>query len=647
MLNISETGGTAKLNLAACCTIFAMFMMTMSGPPASAQPVAESTENQLQTVTIGLRGNLGNQTEAVKKAILRNPAVRVGWPSEYEIASLPDYPRTLVLIDMQNSPPKSLKSMYVQDRRDTVKAPVPYRFPVELGKLDDGSFVEEFNREIRKILRVKSLVGLKTGWFQTKPTTCVYFYQERCEYGFRERDSDLPIDTELSLEVRNQSENPKFLSVLHISPEHDVNLVLNSTDVSNIALPSWAILTDGGKKLELKSRGRHRFVTISSDTAINSRIFTTQNLDKIDPTICLSDVEKILCDVLSGKRREPPSHDVDISEVEWTLSVLTHYVPDPPLRAVGGGSRVPFGYANWQVQIYSTQRYTPEQIKNDTTRYLKEREEYELYHRCGGSLIARNIVLTAAHCVAKAPFSGDRAKNVLTHRRIRAGTLNIKSGGTTFAIDSIVVHKGYVGGKHPDDIAIIRIKSDHNTEPAHLDTINYPTIEGRYRPLRGGKKVRVLGWGVTGAVDGGKNWRVDANGDIQHNPNYLMIGDLQILNWKKCKKRPVYSRELGPKMICAVSDKRAARQSDTKTVFSCVGDSGGPVIREFWTRKRGGRRVLTRKEQIGIVSWAYGCGTINPRSETENPSVFVDVAQYAKWIDAAKQQFISGEVRTY
>jgi hypothetical protein len=157
-----------------------------------------------------------------------------------------------------------------------------------------------------------------------------------------------------------------------------------------------------------------------------------------------------------------------------------------------------------------------------------------------------------------------------------------------------------------------------------------------------------------GAVDGGADVNQDNSGNIQRNSSDLLVGDLTILDWNECKELQVYDRNnilvygvgLDEKMICAVTDKTSAENNGTNRIFSCRGDSGGPVIEEIWQDESDGRQKLVGKRQVGIVSWAYGCGSKDEENEIENPSVFVDVAQYVTWINSAKKRFVSGEVRT-
>ena len=79
-------------------------------------------------------------------------------------------------------------------------------------------------------------------------------------------------------------------------------------------------------------------------------------------------------------------------------------------------------------------------------------------------------------------------------------------------------------------------------------------------------------------------------------------------------------------MLCAVTPLKSNVE-----VFTCQGDSGGPIV----STQNG--RIM----QVGIVSWAVGCGVKG------KPSVSVNVSKYRAWIKEAQTKFVSGKSVEY
>lgn len=71
---------------------------------------------------------------------------------------------------------------------------------------------------------------------------------------------------------------------------------------------------------------------------------------------------------------------------------------------------------------------------------------------CGGALVTRNRVLTAAHCWFDGRTQAIRFTVVL-------GSLTLFSGGTRIVTDSVVMHNNWQPTRVRNDIAVIRLPS--------------------------------------------------------------------------------------------------------------------------------------------------------------------------------------------
>ncbi|XP_037687120.1 plasma kallikrein [Choloepus didactylus] len=229
-----------------------------------------------------------------------------------------------------------------------------------------------------------------------------------------------------------------------------------------------------------------------------------------------------------------------------------------------GGSDSSWGEWPWQVSL---------QVKLHTQSHL-----------CGGSIIGRQWVLTAAHC-----FDGYLWPNVW---RIYGGLLNLSeiTKETAFSrIKEIIIHQQYTVSEGGNDIALIKLEAPLNYTESQKP-ICLPS-KGDINTIY--TNCWITGWGYT-----------KENGTIQ---NILQKANIPLVPNEECQTK--YTKyEITKRMICA-----GYKEGGTD---ACKGDSGGPLVckhNEIW-------------QLVGITSWGEGC------ARREKPGVYTKIAEYVDWI---------------
>jgi secreted trypsin-like serine protease len=207
---------------------------------------------------------------------------------------------------------------------------------------------------------------------------------------------------------------------------------------------------------------------------------------------------------------------------------------------------------------------------------------------CGGSLIDRDSVLTAAHCFNQI---GDSPQPI----RVTVGrTVLDSTQGQVRSVSSISIHPSYdpPTTQNAYDVAILQLGSAVEGVPlmrladASDDSLETP-----------GRDARVAGWGSTVAQPAQGPPNEPSHPDRMHEAQVPLVSDPQA----KMTYGGSYFEAL---MVAAGRDN----------LDTCQGDSGGPMF----AQAAGGYT------QIGITSFGNGCGAAgNPGVYTEvnNPSI--------------------------
>jgi trypsin len=217
---------------------------------------------------------------------------------------------------------------------------------------------------------------------------------------------------------------------------------------------------------------------------------------------------------------------------------------------------------------------------------------------CGGSLIARDVVLSAAHCKG------------VDHAAIGRHNISNYADGEDITIREELPHPSYDGppdgpSSYDNDFMLLFLdRAADNVVPIKLNSNPSFPAAGQY--------AKSMGWGDIEIYD---DWNYDTRYDLIGSDVLKQVA-LNIVSNEDCENSETlilngvtynYKDQITKNMMCAKGGDR----EDT-----CNGDSGGPLI------------VGSNDEavQVGVVSWSPSCAT------DQFPQVFARVSEAYEWI---------------
>ncbi len=250
---------------------------------------------------------------------------------------------------------------------------------------------------------------------------------------------------------------------------------------------------------------------------------------------------------------------------------------DAGTRIVGGTEAEPGEYP-WQIA-------------------LLKKQGNKLFFICGGTLIAPQRVVTAAHCT-----SGNASS-----LKVLVGTQLLSSGGSILNVSSYADHPSYSSSTDRFDAAVLELETSGvaaGGQPLQLIGAEGSGDDALWAP---DDLLAISGWGTT-----------SEGGSVS---NELREARIPRVADSTCGQSDYYGSAFDAgTMVCAGP---AAGGVDT-----CQGDSGGPLAASTEDPLPGSENDPSQWRLVGITSWGIGC------AREKKPGVYTRVAAPAirDWI---------------
>jgi secreted trypsin-like serine protease len=210
---------------------------------------------------------------------------------------------------------------------------------------------------------------------------------------------------------------------------------------------------------------------------------------------------------------------------------------------------------------------------------------YNKQFHCGATILTKDYVLTAAHCVRR-----------LQRSRIRVilgdydQFITTETSAIMRAVTAVIRHQSFDQNTYNHDVALLRLR-----KPLEFGKTIAPICLPEDTLDPAGKLGTVIGWG-----------RLAEGGTL---PGIVQHVQVPILTLSACRQMKYRASRITPNMVSKGSlylrwfgkvfiSFQLCAGGGNKKQDSCQGDSGGPLVVQNGDKY----------EIVGIVSWGVGCG---------------------------------------